>query len=85
MSKEVKKITEEQLEKINKQQVELSDMLRSLGVLDVQKHNVHQKINDLSKVIEETKKELEDEYGKININLSDGTYSNIEEEKEGDK
>ena len=34
MSKEVKKITEEQLEKINKQQVELSDMLRSLGVLD---------------------------------------------------
>ena len=54
MSKEVKKITEEQLEKINKQQVELSDMLRSLGVLDVQKHNVHQKINDLSKVIEET-------------------------------
>ena len=50
MSKEVKKITDEQLEKVNKQQTELSELLRSLGVLDVQKNNVHQKINDLSKV-----------------------------------
>ena len=85
MSKEIKKITEEQLEKVNKQQTELSELLRSLGVLDVQKHNIHQKINDISKVVEETKQELEEQYGKVNINLSDGTYSKIEEEKEGDK
>ena len=32
MSKEVKKITDEQLEKVNKQQTELSELLRSLGV-----------------------------------------------------
>ena len=85
MSEEIKKITEEQLEKVNKQQTELSELLRSLGVLDVQKHNIHQKINDISKVVEETKQELEEQYGKVNINLSDGTYSKIEEEKEGDK
>jgi len=85
MSEEIKKITEEQLEKVNKQQNELSELLRSLGVLDVQKHNIHQKINDISKVVEETKQELEEQYGKVNINLSDGTYSKIEEEKEGDK
>ena len=85
MSKEIKKITEEQLEKVNKQQAELSELLRSLGVLDVQKHNIHQKINDISKVVEETKQELEEQYGKVNINLSDGTYSKIEEEKKGDK
>jgi len=60
-------------------------LLRSLGVLDVQKHNIHQKINDISKVVEETKQELEEQYGKVNINLSDGTYSKIEEEKKGDK
>ena len=81
MSEEIKKITEEQLEKVNKQQAELSELLRSLGVLDVQKHNIHQKINDISKVVEETKQELEEQYGKVNINLSDGTYSKIEEEK----
>tara|TARA_R100001163_G_scaffold64161_1_gene57741 strand:- start:765 stop:1022 length:258 start_codon:yes stop_codon:yes gene_type:complete len=85
MSEEIKKITEEQLEKVNKQQAELSELLRSLGVLDVQKHNIHQKINDISKVVEETKQELEEQYGKVNINLSDGTYSKIEKEKEGDK
>jgi|TARA_R110002012_G_scaffold91494_3_gene222709 hypothetical protein len=85
MSEEIKKITEEQLEKVNKQQAELSELLRSLGVLDVQKHNIHQKINDISKVVEETKQELEEQYGKVNINLSDGTYSKIEEEKKGDK
>ena len=80
MSEEIKKITEEQLEKETKQQNELSDLLRSLGVLDVQKQNLHQKISDLSKGIEETKKELEEEYGSVNINLKDGSYSDIEKE-----
>ena len=80
MSKEVKKITDEQLKKVNKQQTELSELLRSLGLLDVQKNNVHQKINDLSKVIEETKKELEEEYGSVNIDLKDGSYTDIEKE-----
>jgi|TARA_B100001769_G_C21816087_1_gene443830 hypothetical protein len=80
MSEEIKKITEEQLEKVTKQQNELSDLLRSLGVLDVQKQNIHQKVNELSKVIEETKKELEEEYGSVNINLKDGSYSDIEKE-----
>jgi|TARA_R110001592_G_C12632725_1_gene699349 hypothetical protein len=80
MEEAKKMISKEQLETVNKQQVELSEMLRSLGVLDVQKVNIHQKINDLSKVIEETKKELEEEYGQVNIDLKDGTYTDIEKE-----
>ena len=80
MSKEVNKITEEQLEKVNKQQTNLSEMLRSIGVLDVQKQNIHQKVLELSKEIEATKKELEEEYGQVNIDLKDGTYTDIEKE-----
>jgi hypothetical protein len=80
MEEAKKMISKEQLETVNKQQIELSEMLRSLGVLDVQKVNIHQKINDLSKVIEETKKELEEEYGQVNIDLKDGTYTDIEKE-----
>ncbi len=80
MEEAKKMISKEQLETVNKQQVELSEMLRSLGVLDVQKVNIHQKINDLSKAIEETKKELEEEYGQVNIDLKDGTYTDIEKE-----
>ena len=80
MEEAKKMISKEQLETVNKQQVELSEMLRSLGVLDVQKVNIHQKINDISKVVEETKQELEEEYGQVNIDLKDGTYTDIEKE-----
>ena len=35
---------------------------------------------ELSKEIEATKKELEDEYGQVNIDLKDGSYTEIEKE-----
>ena len=76
-------ITEEQLKTVQDQQAKLTEGLRTLGVLDVQKQNVHGQITELSKEIEATKKELEDEYGQVNIDLKDGSYTEIE--KEDDK
>jgi len=76
-------ITEEQLKTVNEQQNELSNYLRNVGVLEVQKANVLGQIEEISKKIETTKKELEDEYGQINIDLKDGSYTDIE--KEDDK
>jgi|TARA_B110000967_G_C18593523_1_gene415665 hypothetical protein len=76
-------ITKEQLKTVNDQQSKLSELLRTLGVLDVQKMNVHDKVKEISKEIEATKKELEDEYGQVNIDLTDGSYAEIE--KEDDK
>ena len=76
-------ITEEQLKTVQDQQTKLTEGLRTLGVLDVQKQNVHGQIAELSKEIEATKKELEDEYGQVNIDLKDGSYTEIE--KEDDK
>ena len=76
-------ITEEQLKTVQEQQAKLTESLRTLGVLDVQKQNVHGQIAELSKEIEATKKELEDEYGQVNIDLKDGSYTEIE--KEDDK
>ncbi|MGK0378571.1 MAG: hypothetical protein ACJA1Z_002386 [Patiriisocius sp.] len=76
-------ITEEQLKTVQEQQNKLTEGLRTLGVLDVQKQNVHGQVAELSKEIEATKKELEDEYGQINIDLKDGSYTEIE--KEDDK
>ena len=75
-------ITEEQLKTVQDQQTKLTEGLRTLGVLDVQKQNVHGKISELSKEIEATKKELEDEYGQVNIDLKDGSYTEIEKEDE---
>jgi hypothetical protein len=76
-------ITKEQLKTVNDQQGKLSELLRTLGVLDVQKMNIHDKVKEVSTQIEVTKKELEDEYGQVNIDLTDGSYAEIE--KEDDK
>ena len=57
-------------------------MLRTVGVLEVQKSNVSKEIEALSKEIDSTKKELEEEYGQININLQDGSYEDIVEEED---
>tara|TARA_R110000751_G_scaffold2644_6_gene14186 strand:- start:700 stop:966 length:267 start_codon:yes stop_codon:yes gene_type:complete len=73
-------ITEEQLKTVQDQQAKLTEGLRTLGVLDVQKQNVHGQIAELSKEIEATKKELEEEYGQVNIDLKDGSYVEIEKE-----
>jgi hypothetical protein len=73
-------ITEEQLKLLQEQQGKLNEMLRTIGVLETQKLNVSKEIEVLSKEIDSTKKELEEEYGQININLQDGSYTDIEKE-----
>ena len=79
-----KKITKEQLEKVTGQQAKINEALRTLGVLDVQKQNLHGQIQELSNEIEETKVELETQYGKVNIDLKDGSYVKIKDEDQSD-
>jgi len=76
-------ISEEQLKTVNDQQTKLNESLRQIGILEVQKTNVSSEVLKVSKEIEATKKELEDEYGQVNIDLSDGSYTEVE--KEDDK
>ena len=78
---EVKKITDHQLKKVTDQQKKLNDILTNIGVLEVQKHNLAQEVKNISEEIEKTKSELEEEYGKVNINLANGTYEEIKEEE----
>jgi len=76
----VKQITTEQLEKIVTQQKDLQALLTNIGVLETQKHGFLHQIADVNKAIEEFKTELQEEYGPININLEDGSYTEIVEE-----
>jgi vacuolar-type H+-ATPase subunit D/Vma8 len=76
------KITKEQLDKITDQQKALNMMLSNIGVLESQKHALLHQIAEVNKEIEETKAELENEYGAININLEDGSYTEIEKKNE---
>ena len=79
---EVKSISKDQLEKIQDFQKELNKLLNETGFLEAQKTAVLAKFHEVNKQTEDFKKELEEEYGSININLEDGSYTPIEKEKE---
>lgn len=75
----VKSITKEQLAKVVEQQKEINSVITNIGVLEAQKHSMLHKLAEVNKSIEDTKQELEAEYGSININLEDGSYTDAEE------
>ena len=77
-------ITAEELKTIKDQQTELSTVVNQIGQLEANKHSLLHKIAGINEGIENTKKQLEETYGSININLEDGTYTEIEKEDEGE-
>ena len=81
MSKELK-ITEEQLKKVQAQVQVRGQLVNDIGAVEAQKHELLHALNNVIAKTKETADELEKEYGKININLEDGTYEVIEEEKQ---
>mgnify|MGYP000397811985 CR=1 FL=1 len=78
------KITKEQLEKIKEQQGKLQGILTDIGVIEVRKHEALHAQAVISQEIEATKKELEEEYGAINIDMTDGSYTEIEVEDDSE-
>ncbi len=70
---EVKSISKDQLEKIQDFQKELNKLLNEPGYLEAQKTAVLAKFHEVNKQTEDFKKELEEEYGSLNINLEDNT------------
>jgi hypothetical protein len=75
------KITKEELEKVVEEQKEVNTLLNQLGVLESNKHIVLHRLDKLNERVEETKAMLENKYGPVNINLEDGTYTEIEDNK----
>ena len=74
------KITEEQLKKVADQNKELENTVLEIGILESKKHALLHKVAEVNKVLEEYKQELEQEYGKISIDLETGEYEEITEE-----
>jgi peptidoglycan hydrolase CwlO-like protein len=75
-------ITAEELKTIKEQQSQLSTIVNQIGQLEANKHSLLHKIAGINEGIEDTKKQLEETYGAININLEDGTYTEIEKEED---
>lgn len=75
------KITKEELKELQEQQGKLNAIKHDIGLLSTQIHSLnHMYAEEISKQ-EESKKSLEEKYGKINIDLKDGSYEEIKEEK----
>ena len=79
------KIKEEELKLIQEQQKQLNELVHNIGLLESQKHGLLHDIAGVNKDIEDYKEVLEAEYGAININVEDGTYTKIEENVENNK
>tara|TARA_R110000751_G_scaffold127534_1_gene229621 strand:+ start:422 stop:694 length:273 start_codon:yes stop_codon:yes gene_type:complete len=75
-------ITYEQLDVIKKQQEEIGKLLRDIGFLETQKHQLKHKYAGVVEEMEKFKAELEKEYGAVNISLEDGTCTPIEKKSE---
>ena len=79
------KIKEEVLKLIQEQQKKLNELVSNIGLLESQKHGLLHEIAGVNKEVEDYKEVLEAEYGAINIDLEDGTYTEIKEDVEGNK
>ena len=76
------KITEAELEGLQKQEQKKGAILHDLGLLSTQKHSLNYMYVELMVEQDNTKKELEETYGKVNINLQDGSFELIKEDEE---
>jgi|TARA_R110000803_G_scaffold173087_3_gene235820 vacuolar-type H+-ATPase subunit D/Vma8 len=73
------RITDEELKSIRDQQTKIAEVKQDLGTLEIRKHEVMNIFFEINKEVESTKKELEKNYGRVNINLEDGSFTEIEE------
>jgi len=76
------KIKQEHLETIIDQQTRLNKALTEVGVVEARKHAMLHEMSIVNQEVEDFKKVLEEEYGQVNINLEDGSYTKIEELEE---
>ena len=79
------KITEEQLKQLQEQEGKKNAIKHDIGLLETQKHALLHAFANIQEEQDKLKVQLEDEYGKNNVNLQDGTYEIIAEEVEGEE
>jgi hypothetical protein len=75
------KITEEQLKSIQDLVGQINNGQLQIGQLETQKHALLHQIAEVQKMLKDNQDELEKEYGKVNVNIQDGTITPIEEEE----
>jgi len=78
----VEKITSEELEAIQNLVKQINNGQSQIGQIETQKHAILHQIAEVQKSLKDFQEKLEKEYGKVNVNIQDGTITPIEEEQE---
>lgn len=76
----MEKITEEQLTKLQELVGTINNAQAQLGGIEMQKHQLLHQVSEVQGKMQEFQAELENEYGKVSINIQDGTVTKDEEE-----
>tara|TARA_Y100001963_G_scaffold27651_1_gene37665 strand:- start:7082 stop:7327 length:246 start_codon:yes stop_codon:yes gene_type:complete len=75
------KITKEELDKILTFQNNIAQLLHKVGVAETEKHALLHELAGVNQDQGKLKNDLEKKYGSININLEDGTYTEVKPEE----
>ena len=75
------KITDQELEILKEQEKKKNAIAHDLGALESRKHKLLHLLDDVIEHQETTFESIEENYGKININLETGEYTEITEEE----
>jgi hypothetical protein len=73
------KITEEQLKDLQELVGKLNNASTQLGNLELQKHQILHAAGDVQSDLNKLQVKLEKAYGKVQVNIKDGTFEPIEE------
>ena len=82
MNKEVKKISEEQLKELQGHVNKINQAQLQLGGLESQKHSLLHAVVNMQTELTEFQNKLEEEYGKVSVNIQDGTIAPLPEDVE---
>tara|TARA_B110000503_G_scaffold108412_1_gene162130 strand:- start:435 stop:674 length:240 start_codon:yes stop_codon:yes gene_type:complete len=74
-------IKKEELKNIISQQQEADGIIKNLGLLEAKKHELLHAFSSVNAQIADTKKDLENTYGQVNIDLQTGEYTEIKDEQ----
>jgi len=85
IAKDVKKITDEELKSVQEKVNQINQVQMQVGGLATQQAFGVEQIKFLQGELKTTQDELEKIYGKVSVNLQDGTIKEIPEENEADK
>lgn len=75
------KITQEQLEELQGYVTKMNNAANQIGNLELQKHQINHAAAEVQSDLNKFQAKLEEKYGKVQINIQDGTYKPIEEEE----